>query len=178
MQFQLMRTTFGRFDKRLFLKVHRDTIVYYFILNSGSLTKFSLILEDSPKAQQYTIILILIFINCGPLTGASLILEKLFSGSSFYDLACFSILASGSHLDATITSDNIFRSSIIDANPILDHLYGCFSCFKGLFQQVQDSAYSLTFKLSFIAVFLWMVHNNKLFRRSSIKYQTFSEGPT
>ena len=32
---------------------------------------------------------------------------------SFY--SCFSILASGSHLDATITSDNIFESSSIDA---------------------------------------------------------------
>ena len=32
---------------------------------------------------------------------------------SFY--SCFSILASGSHLDATITSDNIFKSSSIDA---------------------------------------------------------------
>ena len=47
--------------------------------------------------------------------GASLILEKLFSRSSFYDIACFSILASGPHLDVTITSENIFRSSSIDA---------------------------------------------------------------
>ena len=35
--------------------------------------------------------------------------------SSFYDIACFLILASKSHLDATITSDNIFRISSIDA---------------------------------------------------------------
>ena len=47
-------------------------------------------------------------------TGASLILEKLFSRSSFYDIASFSILASGPHLDATIGSENIFRSSSID----------------------------------------------------------------
>ena len=47
--------------------------------------------------------------------GASGILEKLFRSSSFYDIACFSILASGSHLDATITSENIFRSSSINA---------------------------------------------------------------
>ena len=47
--------------------------------------------------------------------GASLILEKLFSRSSFYDIACFSILASGPHLDVTITSQNILRSSSIDA---------------------------------------------------------------
>ena len=48
-------------------------------------------------------------------TGASLILEKLFSRSSSYEIACFSILASGPHLDATITSQNIFTSSSIDA---------------------------------------------------------------
>ena len=41
-----MRTTFGRFDEGLFLKVHRYTIAYYIIFNGGSLTKFSLILED------------------------------------------------------------------------------------------------------------------------------------
>ena len=47
--------------------------------------------------------------------GGSLILEKLFSRSSFYDIACFSILANRPHLDAVITSENIFRSSSIDA---------------------------------------------------------------
>ena len=47
--------------------------------------------------------------------GASIIFEKLFSRSSFYDIACFSILAKGPHLDATVTSENIFRSSSIDA---------------------------------------------------------------
>ena len=46
--------------------------------------------------------------------GSSLILKKLFSRSSFYDTACFSILVNGSHLDATFTSENIFRSSSID----------------------------------------------------------------
>ena len=35
--------------------------------------------------------------------------------SSFYGRACFSVLASGPNLDTTITSDNIFRSSSIDA---------------------------------------------------------------
>ena len=44
-------------------------------------------------------------------TGASPILEKLFSRSSFYDITCFSIFSSGPHLNATITSDNIFRKS-------------------------------------------------------------------
>ena len=48
-------------------------------------------------------------------TAASLILENFFSRSSFYDIACFSIVAIRSHFDATITSENIFRSSSIDA---------------------------------------------------------------
>ena len=47
--------------------------------------------------------------------GASLILEKLFSRSSFYNIAFFSILASGPHFNTIITSENIFRSSSIDA---------------------------------------------------------------
>ena len=42
-----------------------------------------------------------------PYTGASLILEKFFSRSNFYDIACNSILASGPRLDAAITSENI-----------------------------------------------------------------------
>ena len=46
--------------------------------------------------------------------GAFLILEKFFSRSSFYDIGCFSILASRTHLDGTITSDNILRRSNID----------------------------------------------------------------
>ena len=47
--------------------------------------------------------------------GASLILEKLFSRYSFYGIACFSILASGPHLDATITSENILKRSSVHA---------------------------------------------------------------
>ena len=47
-------------------------------------------------------------------TGASLILEKLFSRFSFYDIVCFSIIASGPHFDATITSENNLRRSSID----------------------------------------------------------------
>ena len=47
--------------------------------------------------------------------GASLILEKFFSRSSFYDIASFSTPASGPHLDATITSENISRSSSFHA---------------------------------------------------------------
>ena len=45
----------------------------------------------------------------------SLILEKLFSRSSFQDIACFSILTSGLHLNATNTSQSILRRSNIDA---------------------------------------------------------------
>ena len=45
----------------------------------------------------------------------SLILDKLFSRSSFYGMASFSILTSGPHFDATITSDNILGRSSIDA---------------------------------------------------------------
>ena len=33
-------------------------------------------------------------------------------------------------------------------------------------------------KLSFIVVFFRMTHKKKLFRRSNVKYRTFSEGPT
>ena len=44
----------------------------------------------------------------------SLILEKHFCRPSFYDIDCLSILASGPLLDA-ITSENIFRSSSVDA---------------------------------------------------------------
>ena len=47
--------------------------------------------------------------------GVSLILNKLFSRSSFYGIACFSILASGPHLDATISSEKILRESSNDA---------------------------------------------------------------
>ena len=52
---------------------------------------------------------------------------------------------------------------------VVDHLHGNFH---------QNSAQKLTFKLSFIVVFFWIVHNKKLFRRSSVSYRTFSEGPT
>ena len=45
-------------------------------------------------------------------------------------------------------------------------------------QFVQDFAYNLKFKLLFIVVFFRMVHKTKLFRRSSVKYRIFSEGPT
>ena len=52
---------------------------------------------------------------CTAYTGASLILRKLVSRPSFYDISCFSFHASGPHLDATITSENVFRSFSVDA---------------------------------------------------------------
>ena len=54
---------------------------------------------------------------------------------------------------------------------------GSFSCFRGHFRFFQDFVYNLRFKLSSIVVFCRMVHEKKLFGRSSVKYHTFSEGP-
>ena len=61
---------------------------------------------------------------------------------------------------------------------IVDRLYRCFSCCRGLLRSVQDFAYNLRSKLSFIVVFFRMVHKKKFFGRFSVKYWTFSEGPT
>ena len=36
---------------------------------------------------------------------------------------------------------------------IVDRLYGFFYCFKGLFEEVQESAYNLMLKFSFIVDF-------------------------
>ena len=46
---------------------------------------------------------------------------------------------------------------------VVDHFYGCFPYFRGLFQQAQDSAYNLTFKLfphCGIVVFEWSTMRN------------------
>ena len=46
----------------------------------------------------------------------SLVIYNMVQSNIFQSLyTCFSILASVPHLDATITSDNIFKSSSIDA---------------------------------------------------------------
>ena len=73
--------------------------------------------------------------------GTYLVLQKLFSRSSFYDITCFSIHASAPHLDATITSEYIFWSSSIDTVMFncgtLEHNSintGYLHCFRGLFQ--------------------------------------------
>ena len=81
---------------------------------------------------------------------------------------------------ATITSDNIFRSFNVDAiiytcGPII---MDASLVLEDFFREVQDFAYNLRFKLSFIVIFFWMVHKEKLFRRSSVKYRSFSQGPT
>ena len=92
-------------------------------------------------------------------TGASIVLENLFSRSSFYDIACFSILASGSDLDATITSDNIFRNFSIDAI-----IFNCGLLIMDTSIVLEEflgrsaiPPYNLRFKLSFIEVFVRMV---------------------
>ena len=61
----------------------------------------------------------------------SFILEKPFSRSSFYDIACFSILTSGPHVYVAIFSEGLL---LILSLLIVDHLCGCFSCFGGFFQ--------------------------------------------
>ena len=66
-------------------------------------------------------------------TGASLILEKLFSRSNFYYKAYVSIITSGPHFDATIREYFEFPVLML-LYSIVDHLYGCFSCFRGPFQ--------------------------------------------
>ena len=86
---------------------------------------------------------------------------------------CFSILASGPHLDAIIISENFLRRSRIDAIIFNCGPLKCLSCFRRLFQLIQDSAFNQTFKFSFIVVFIRMFHNKKIFRGCSIKYRTF-----
>ena len=63
----IMQFSVSSFDKGLFLKVDRNSIVYYVIFNCGSLKKSSLVLGDLfLKVQRNAIIWFLIF-NCGPL---------------------------------------------------------------------------------------------------------------
>ena len=154
------------------MKIYRYSIFYY-IFNCGLLKKFPSILQDLFRTSNGMPYLNFHLQLWTAYTGTSLILEKLFSTSSFH-MTCFSILASGSYLADTITSENILRKSSIDAiifncgALIWCFLYRCFSCFRGLFQQVWDSAYNITFKFSFIVVFFQMVHNEKLFKKSNV----------
>ena len=50
---------------------------------------------------------------------------------------------------------------------IVDHLYDASLVLEDFFQLVQDYTYNQTFKPLFIVVIFWMVHNDKIFRRSS-----------
>ena len=59
------------------------------------------------KVHRYTIV----YYNCGSLRKFSLILENM--TWSVYGIICFSILAGRTHLDATITSENIFRGALV-----------------------------------------------------------------
>ena len=62
-------------------------------------------------------------------------LDKIFNRSSNYDIACFSVLASRPQLNATINSYKFSEVPVLTLlYLILDHFYGCFSCFRGLFQ--------------------------------------------
>ena len=61
----------------------------------------------------------------------SLVLEKPFSRSSFYDIACFSILTSGPQVSVAIFSEGLLLMLLL---LIVDPLCGCFSCFGGFFQ--------------------------------------------
>ena len=54
---------------------------------------------------------------------------------------------------------------IMDASLVLEDFFG----------RSRIPANNLRFKLSFTVVFFRMVHKKKLFRRSNVKYRTFSE---
>ena len=109
-----MRTTFDRFNKEYFLKVHCYTIVYHVIFNCGSITKSSLILEDlfcrSSGMAHFDFWSLIV----DHLWRCFTDLEKLFSWSSFFWHVLLLILTSAPYLDANITSENIFRRSSID----------------------------------------------------------------
>ena len=113
-----MRTTFGRFDKELFMKVHRYSIVYCNIFDCGSLTKFFLILEGlfpqrssgMPQFDFWSLI-----VNLFLLWKAFLNFGEAFQQVQFLWNSLFFNPSSGPHLDATIISENIFKSSSIDA---------------------------------------------------------------
>ena len=102
-------------------------------------------------------------------TGASRILEKLFSRSSFYDTVCFAIIASGPHFDATITSENIFRGSSIDAI-----IFNCGPL-------IMDASLVLEDFLGWsrISPIIWRLNSRSLwFSFGCSTKRNFSEGPT
>ena len=173
-----MRTTFGMFNKGLFLKVYRYIIVYYTIYNCGLLTK-SNFRGPFPKVQRYAIIWFLIC-NCGPLARVLLLFQRNFSaGLVLMTQPVFQSLLVG-HIWMLLLLQGIFSevSVLMLSYSIVDHIYRCFSCFRRFFQQVQGSTCNLTFIPSFTVVFFRLVYNKKLFRMSSAKYRTILEDPT
>ena len=137
-----MRITFHMFDKWLFWKVYRYNIVLlYHILvvdHSQNFLQFLRIFLKAPTLCHELSFDLYWWTNY---TSALFILEKLISRSSFYDIACFLILASGPYLDDTLLQ--IIFSEVpvlILLYLIVDHWYECFSGFRGRFQYVHDSA--------------------------------------
>ena len=135
-----MRSTINRLDKGLFLTVHRYTIVYCIIINCRLLIKFCLIFENlfqRSSGMQWFDFWSLIVDLCGPNTGAFLILAKLFSRSSFYGMACFSIQSLlVDHIWILLQLQKIFWEGPVLKllYLIVDHLYGCFPYYRGLYQ--------------------------------------------
>ena len=144
------------------MKIHRYIIIFYIEFDCGLLTKFSLILENS-KVQRYAIIWFLVFNNCELLIQVLLLFQRNFSvGSVFMAQPIFQFLQED-HIWMLLLLQRIFPEvqELMLIHIIVYNLYGCLSCFRGLFQQVHDS---LWFSLG------WSTIRN---RRSSVTYQTF-----
>ena len=125
----------ARFDTGLFLMVHCYTIVCYIIFNCGLLTKFSNFRGSFPKVLRYALIWILIF-NCGPFVLVLLLFKGNFSESLvFMTWPAFQALLVD-HIWMLLLFQRIFSEVLvlILLYSIVDHLYGCFSCFRGHFQ--------------------------------------------
>ena len=87
-----------------------------------------------------------------------------------------STLVSGPYMDATITSENIFKSSSVDAiifdcGPIILDV-------SLVLEELFNRSRIPTVCSMFTVVFFQMFYNKKRFRRSSVKYRTFSESLT
>ena len=131
-----MRTTFGRFCRELFLKVHCYTIINY----CGSLTKFSVILEDLFRSSRECPSFILIF-DWEPLIRVLLLFWRNFSvGPIFMTQPVFQSLLVD-HIWMLLLLQKIFSEVpvLMLLYPIVDHLHGCFSCFRWLFSRSRIS---------------------------------------
>ena len=138
-----MRTTFSRFDKGLFLKVHCGSPI--FVDCSQNFLLFQRNFSVGPVFMTQAVFQYLLMDNIWML----LLLQRIFSEVPVLMLLYLN----------------------------LDHFYGCFSSFTGPFRQAWNASYNLRFKLWFFKVFR-MVHKKECFRRTRVKYRTFSEGPT